>query len=74
MRATAETGGIFMRPTRRCRKCGRLLWSEKALKTGYGCVCERKANRAERKPNEGTQEEAEGQMSFEDLFKTDSIR
>ena len=59
--------GIFLKETRRCKHCGRLLWSEKALKSGYGCVCEKKA-KAEQK----AKEPIPGQMSIMDLFKTES--
>ena len=38
---------IFSIPVRRCKRCGRLLFSSNALKTGYGCQCARKAKNEE---------------------------
>ncbi len=36
---------ITMMPTRRCKRCGRLLFSSDALRTGYGCQCAKKAKK-----------------------------
>ena len=33
---------IFQTPARRCKRCGRLLTSRKAVELGYGCQCLRK--------------------------------
>ncbi len=35
--------GIFTIRARLCKRCGRLLTSEEALKSGYGCQCAKKA-------------------------------
>lgn len=38
---------IFIIKARRCLRCGRLLTSEQALKTGFGCDCARKVKKEE---------------------------
>lgn len=58
---------IFMKPTRRCKVCGRLLFSAEALKTGYGCQCAKKAKREEEE-----RQPIPGQMNLMDWLKTES--
>ena len=57
---------IVMMPTRRCKRCGRLLLSKEALEKGYGCQCAKHVRQEEldRQP-------IEGQMSLMD-FLTES--
>lgn len=61
---------VVMRPTRKCKLCGRLLFSEKALKKGYGCVCEA---RARGEPGSADAPESRrgipGQMSLMDILE-----
>ena len=38
---------IFSVPARKCKRCGRLLFSADALKSGYGCQCAKKAKKEE---------------------------
>lgn len=54
---------VFWTRVRRCKLCGRLLFSEDSLKDGYGCSCRQKARRIEedKKP-------IPGQMTIEDWF------
>lgn len=68
----AGTGGgdmdeITMMPTRRCKRCGRLLFSKEALEKGYGCQCAKhvRQEELERQP-------IDGQMNLMDFFKTES--
>ena len=46
---------IFTIKARRCKRCGRLLTSEKALKTGYGdaCACSARKDEKEAEPLKG---------------------
>ena len=37
------TDDVFTIPARRCKLCGRLLTSDKAIQDGYGPVCRSKA-------------------------------
>lgn len=39
---------IFTIPARRCKRCGGLLTSEKAIHDGYGSCCLRKMKQEER--------------------------
>lgn len=39
---------IFTIPARRCKRCGGLLTSEKAIREGYGSCCLRKMKQEER--------------------------
>lgn len=41
---------IFYIQARKCRRCGGILTSPKAIKDGYGCVCKRK-EKADRSPS-----------------------
>ena len=59
-RADTANGGdgmedIVMMPTRRCKRCGRLLFSKEALEKGYGCQCAKHVRQEEldRQPVEG---------------------
>ncbi len=64
--------GIFTIEARKCKRCGRLLFSREALERGYGCLCERKA-RADGTFGKETQDEnLPGQMSLLDYFNTES--
>ena len=56
--------GIFIIRARRCQRCGRLLTSEEALKTGYGCNCKLKAAREEQE-----KEPIPGQMTITDFLE-----
>lgn len=40
--------GVFTIRARLCKRCGRLLTSEEALKSGYGCQCAKKASQEEK--------------------------
>lgn len=51
--------GIFTIPARRCKRCGRLLTSEQALRDGYGPCCLRKMKQAAM-----AKEEAKNQYSL----------
>lgn len=42
-----EKDGIVMMPTRRCKRCGRILFSKEALETGYGCQCAKHVRKEE---------------------------
>lgn len=57
---------IVMMPTRRCKRCGRLLFSKDALKKGYGCLCAKHVRQ-----DELNQQPIEGQMNLLD-FSTES--
>lgn len=57
---------IVMMPTRRCKRCGRLLFSKDALKKGYGCLCAKHVRQ-----DELDQQPIEGQMSLLD-FSTEN--
>lgn len=37
------TDDVFTIPARRCKRCGGLLTSDKAIRDGYGPVCRSKA-------------------------------
>lgn len=39
------TDDVFTIPARRCKRCGGLLTSDKAIRDGYGPVCRHKACR-----------------------------
>ncbi len=58
---------ITMTPTRRCRRCGRLLFSREALENGYGCQCAKHVRQEElaRKP-------IDGQISLMDFLKAEN--
>lgn len=56
--------GIFTIRARRCLRCGRLLTSEAAVKSGYGCACAEKARK-----EKAAAEPIPGQMSIEDWMK-----
>lgn len=55
----SEGDEVFQIPARRCKRCGGLLTSEKALRDGYGHTCKMKA-RQERQERE----EARNQYSL----------
>ena len=55
---------IFTIRASRCKRCGRLLTSGKAIEKGYGCQCAAKA-RAE----EDAQKPIPGQMTIDDFLK-----
>lgn len=59
--------GIIMMPTRRCKRCGRLLFSKEALEKGYGCQCAKHVRQEElaRKP-------IDGQLSLLDFLNIES--
>ena len=42
MELTDKEKDIFYIPARKCKRCGGILTSSKAIKDGYGCVCKRK--------------------------------
>lgn len=42
----------------RCARCGRAIWSEESLRTGYGGICRRKLGIKTSKKAEGSQNEA----------------
>lgn len=50
---------VFHIPARRCRRCGGLLTSSKAIKDGYGHTCKMKTRREEQE-----REEAKNQYSL----------
>lgn len=54
---------IFQIPARRCKRCGRLLTSRKAVELGYGCQCLRKEQEEAR-----AKEPIPGQMNLLDDF------
>ena len=54
-----EVSEIFTIPARRCKRCGGLLTSDKAIKDGYGPVCRSKACR-----EAAEQEMAKDQLSL----------
>jgi hypothetical protein len=54
---------VFWTRVRRCKLCGRLLFSEDALKDGYGCSCRQKARRIEEE-----KQPIPGQMTIEEWF------
>lgn len=62
---------IFMTPARKCKRCGRLLFSKEALERGYGCLCERRARADGTYGKEKPEEPLPGQMSIMDYFKTE---
>lgn len=64
--------GIFMTPARKCKRCGRLLFSKDALERGYGCQCERKARQDGTYGKEEPEEQLTGQMTIDEFFKTES--
>ena len=71
-RAGGSVGGgdmdeITMMPTRRCKRCGRLLFSKEALEKGYGCQCAKHVRQEElaRQP-------IDGQQSLMDFLTTES--
>lgn len=43
-----ESADIFKIPARRCKRCGGLLTSAKAIHDGYGPVCKAKMRQEER--------------------------
>lgn len=53
---------IFIIKARRCKRCGRLLTSEKAVRDGYGESCRCKAKKEERE-----NEPLPGQISMFDF-------
>lgn len=66
-------GEIFTIEARKCKRCGRLIFSKEALERGYGCLCERKAKEDGTYGKERREDEnLPGQMSLMDYFKTES--
>ena len=63
---------IFTIEARKCKRCGRLLFSREALERGYGCLCERKAKADGTYGKEMQDENLPGQMSLLDYFNTES--
>lgn len=57
---------IFTVKARRCRRCGRLLTSSKAVEAGYGeaCRCKVKKEEADRQP-------FSGQIELSDILKSE---
>ena len=43
-----QDSGVFTIPARRCKRCGGLLTSAKAIKDGYGSCCLRKVRQEAR--------------------------
>lgn len=58
--------GIFTIRARLCKRCGRLLTSEEALKSGYGCQCAKKELQEER-----DREPMPGQRNIFDYMSAD---
>ena len=46
---------IFYKKARKCKACGRILFSSKSIEAGYGCYCEKKIQKKkeEQKPIDG---------------------
>lgn len=61
---------IVMMPTRRCKRCGRLLFSREALMKGYGCQCAKHVKKEELVPQIIDEE----QMSLMDYLSENEVR
>lgn len=57
---------VFQIPARRCKRCGGLLTSERAIEDGYGSCCLRKMRQEEQ-----AKEEAKNQCSLFDMEDTE---